>query len=343
MSRAPRVTVGRVLTVVAGVTLLALPAYRWFFYAPDIEVVEAVDGVVARGIHGPGTVQARFPVAVSARITAAVVQLHADQGDTVEKGQLLARLDDRDLAARAALARTELALSRANYQRDLEVFDQGYISQAAMDATTAALRAAEARGQEADAALSHSSIYAPVGGVITAREVEVGHTLSPGGTLFRLVDPGTLWVVARVDEAVVGLVTLGQPATIELRTGAVAAGRVARIGLESDAATRELDVGVAFDVPPERFAVNQEAEVTIHAGDARGVVIPSSAVLQQERTLGVLVVTEGRTAFRPVTTGTTDGDRVVVSTGLEFGEQVVRRPFGVKVGRRVLAVTGGAR
>lgn len=342
MSGAPRVMLRNVLVVGAVLSLLALPAYRWLYYAPEVEVVEAVKGVVARAIHGPGTVQARFPVAVSSRITAAVVELHADQGDAVKKGQLLAQLDDRDLGARAELARTELVLSRANYERDREVFDKGYISQAAMDATTAALRAAEARGREAGAALSHARITAPVDGVITARQVEVGHTVVPGGTLFRVVDPRTLWVVTRVDEAAVGLVTLGQAATIELRTGAVAPGRVARIGLESDAATRELEVAVAFDAPPERFAVNQEAEVTIHAGEASGVVIPSSAVFQRNRVLGVLVITGKRTGFRAVQTGLTDGDHVIVIEGIEVGAQVVRRPFGVKVGRKVAAVTGGA-
>ncbi|MHB1194218.1 MAG: efflux RND transporter periplasmic adaptor subunit [Longimicrobiales bacterium] len=329
--------------VVGVLLLLALPAYRFLYYAPTVEVVEATEGTVARAIHGPGTVQARYPLAVSARITATVIHLYADQGDTVRRGQLLAQLDDRDLAARDAAAGTDLVLARANFQRDHEVFEKGYISQAAIDATIAALRAAEARGREAAAALSYTRITAPVEGVITAREAEVGHTVGPGGTLFRVVDPSALWVVARIDEAVVGQVTLGQSATIALRTGSLATGSVARIALESDAATRELEVAVAFDAPPERFAVNQEAEITIHAGEERGIVLPVSAVFQQSRALGVMVVADGRTAFRPVKSGTSDGDLVIVSEGLAAGEQVVRRPAGVKAGKRVHAVPGGAR
>lgn len=329
--------------VLGSLLLLVLLAYRFFYNAPTVEVVEATEGTVARAIHGPGTVQARYPLAVSARITATVIQLFADQGDAVRPGQLLAQLDDRDLAARDAAADTDLTLARANFQRDHEVFEKGYISQAAMDATTAALRAAEARSREAGAALSYTRITAPVEGVITAREAEVGHTVGPGGTLFRLVDPSALWVVARIDEAVVGHVTLGQPATIALRTGSFATGSVARIALESDAATRELEVAVAFDAPPERFAVNQEAEITIHAGEESGLVLPVSAVVQQNRAFGVMVVADGRTAFRPVKTGVSDGDRVIVSEGLAVGEQVVRRPAGVKTGKRVHAVPEGAR
>ena len=331
--------------VALGVLLLlvALPVYRFFIHAPTVKTAVAVDGSVARTIHGPGTVQSRFPVSVSARITAVVTGLHADHGDRVRRGQLLAQLDDRDLAARAAAARTDLDLARANYARDREVFDKGYISQAAMDNATAALRAAEARAREAGAALSHTRISAPAAGVITARAVEIGHTVGPGSVLFRLVDPRALWVAARIDETVVGQVAIGQPATIELRSGGRVAGKVARIVLESDAATRELEVDVTFDAPLERFAIDQEAMVAIHAGEERGLVIPASAVFQLGRAFGALVVTDGRTEFRPLKTGASDGARVVVREGLKAGDAVIRLPAGIKPGARVRAVPDGER
>lgn len=320
--------------------LVALPVYRFFIYAPQVEAAVAVEGVVARTIHGPGTVQSRFPVTVSARITAVVTALHADHGDAVKRGQLLAQLDDRDLAARSAAARTDLDLARANHARDREVFEKGYISQAAMDAATAALRAAEARDREATAALSYTRISAPSDGVITARAVETGDTVGPGSVLFRLVDPRALWVAARIDETVVGQVAIGQPASIELRSGAHATGKVARILLESDAATRELEVDVAFDTPPERFTIDQEAKVLIHAGEERGVVIPASAVFQLGRAFGALVAADGRAEFRPLKTGASDGKRVVVREGLKAGEAVIRLPAAIKPGARVRVVTG---
>jgi RND family efflux transporter MFP subunit len=331
------------LAIVAAVLVVALSVYRLFFYAPEIEVVRATNDTVAREIHGPGAVQSRFPVVVSSRITASVVRLHVDQGDIVKRGQPLAELDDRDLAARAAAARTELEFARANYQRDREVFDKGYIAQAAMDATTAALRGAEAREREASTALSYASITAPVDGVITARQVEAGQIVGPGTTLFRMADPRTLWVAARIDESIVADVRVGQAVSIALRTGERTTGRVARIALESDAATRELEVDVAFGAPPRRFAIDQEAELTIHVGEERGVVIPVSAVFQQGPARGVLVVTNARAEFRPVKTGATDGTRVVVREGLKDGEQVIRQPGNMKPGSRLRAVAGGAR
>jgi HlyD family secretion protein len=87
--------------IVVGVViaLAALGAYRAFFYARPVDTVEVRQGALDDELHGPGTVQARIPVTVGTRITGVVSTLHADQGDQVRRGQSLATLDDRDLAA----------------------------------------------------------------------------------------------------------------------------------------------------------------------------------------------------------------------------------------------------
>ncbi len=339
----PRIKVGAKSAVAIGVAVLLaiLIAYRTLIYAPEVAVVEATDGQIVRMVHGPGAVQSRFPVVVSPRITAAVTELYVDQGDRVRRGQRLARLDGRDLAARLATARTGLALARSNQQRTLALFERGFASQAAMDASNAELRAAQASEREAAAAMSYTEIAAPFDGVITARTAELGHTAGPGDPLFRLVNPQALWVVTRIDESVVGQVSVGQAATIELRTGERLAGMVARIALESDAATRELEVDVAFDHPLTRFAIGQEAEVLIQAGEERGLVIPISAVFQRGRERGVLVIVDGRARFRAVEAGAAEGERMVVRAGVSRGELVVRAPARVRPGARARAVLGG--
>lgn len=369
--------------------LLALLAYRLFLYAPPVAVIQAKEGKVAIEVHGPGVVAARIAVTVSTRVTGLLKEVHADQGDSVTSGQILAVLDDTDVAAKAiaareaatasrrnveaaeaalAKARADLELAQSNFQRDQEVFRTRNISQAAMDATAAALKSAQsaeasaaatlaARRAESDAAAQEAvyasvlhaftRISAPMDGLIVSREAEAGNTLVPGSPIFRLVDTHTLWVAARIDESVVGQAEVGQPARINLRGGQELPGEVARISRQSDPATRELEVDVAFSELPQRFAMDQEAEVTIEAGEDQGVVIPASALLQQEGERGVLVVSDGRAVFRPVQTGATDGKRLIVREGIEAGETVIRQPTGpkvkVSVGSRVRPVTGGER
>lgn len=374
---------GRIIGVaVAALAVAAVGAFAWarFVRAVEVPIVEAAQGTVAVRVVGPGTVQARVPVTLAARITATVRQVDADVGDAVKRGQVLAVLDERDLAARrgvvggqqeavarnvraaqaaVAKAQAELELARSKQRRDAELLRTGFVSQSVLDASEAALRAAEANldnaraalaareaeaqalAQElryADTVLSFARIVAPMDGVIVARLAEAGATVVPGTPIFRMVDPATLWVAARVDESVVGRVRVGQPATIRLRTGETLAGKVARIARQSDAATRELEVNVAFDAPPARFAIDQEAEVTIDAGGEQGVVVPLAALTRNaEGVRGVLLVADGRTRFWPVETGAADGERVLIRKGLAAGERIVAQAQGVRANLRVRA------
>ena len=130
-------------------TLLALlllgtaTAVYWRFgKVLDIIAYVAQPGSLAARVTGPGSVQARVPVALSARLSATLTRIHVDVGDTVQRGQLLATLDDRDVTARrgvvagqqealvrntvgtqatVAKANTDLVLAQSKYQRDMDL------------------------------------------------------------------------------------------------------------------------------------------------------------------------------------------------------------------------------
>ena len=143
--------------------------------AVEVAVAMAAQGAIAARVVGPGTVQARIPVTLSARVNATVMQMHVDVGDTVHLGQLMVTLDDRDLSARrgvvggqqeallrntegarAALAKAQadLELARSKLRRDAELLAQGFVSQAVVDASNAALGGAVAGVDAAQAALA---------------------------------------------------------------------------------------------------------------------------------------------------------------------------------------------
>ena len=177
---------------------------------------------------------------------------------------------------------------------------------------------------------------------------EVGSTVVPGTPLLKIVDPKSLWVATRVDESVVGRVQPGQTASIRLRSGEVLPGKVARLARQSDAATRELDVHVAFDSVPQRFAIDQEAEVSIAVGEDRGILVPLTALTRDKAGReGVLVIDGGsdggRTRFRAVETGGADASWVLIRKGLAGGETVVAKTAAVTANRRVRPTPASAR
>jgi HlyD family secretion protein len=158
-----------------GVLVIALVGYRLFWYRPPVPVIMVKKTEILGKVHGPGTVQSKVPVTVSAKITGILERLYVDQGDFVQKGQLLAKLDAaelkaREMATQAARSRAQrdlararadmikaqanLGLAQSNYQRDLEVFKPGYISKSAFDTTRAQLQVAEGEVAAAKAAVT---------------------------------------------------------------------------------------------------------------------------------------------------------------------------------------------
>lgn len=163
---------------IAGIIIVALVAifavYKIFLYRKPVSVAIVKRAEIQETVQGPGTVQSKVPVTVSAKITGILVKLYADQGYHVKKGQLLAELDSAELraresAARYAQSRTErdlasaqanlaksranLLLAKANYQRDYAVYKPGYISSSAFDITKDALRVAESEVSASEAAV----------------------------------------------------------------------------------------------------------------------------------------------------------------------------------------------
>lgn len=357
-------------------------AYWRFFKPIPVTVLEVVRGTVPLRVVGPGTVQARVPVTISARITSTVVDVKVDVGDIVAAGQDLVILDDRDLVARVsavggqqvslarqieaadaavAKARADLSLAQSRQKREIDLQRKGFVSQASLDSANAAAGAAEAAldaavstlaarkaeqatlAQEATIArtqLGYTRLASPMSALVTQRLVEPGTTVAPGIPILRLVDPQSLWVATRVDESVVSMISPGQTAAIMLRSGERMSGRVARIAMQSDAATRELDVHVAFDDTPARVAIDQEAEVTIHTGQQGGLLVSlESIVRNRDGEVGVLRIIGGRARFVPVQLGRTGGGKVVVLDGLEEGDLVVADARDVKAGARVNSET----
>ncbi len=363
------------IAVVAVLALLFV-GYRIFLRHPSVVAIVVKKTDIHGSVHGPGTVQSKVPVTVSTKITGIITKLYADQGNKVRRGQLLAELDSaelraREAAAHAAKSRAErdlgrakadlvksqanLALAQSNYQRDLEVFTPGYISQAAFDTTKTALGVAESdvAAQQAavnamEAAVSqaeseihatealtgYARIVAPMDGIITVRKAEAGDTVSPGAPIFQMVNY-QIWAASWIDETRIAQLREGQKAVITLRSGRVFPGEVIRLNKEADSVTRELEVDVLFDTLPAPLVIGEETEVDIDTGVQTAPAVPLSAVTERNGAKGVMVITDGITSFRPVITGLQDGQRIAVLEGIKEGDMVIINPAGIEPGRKI--------
>src|SRR4030067_944163 len=136
-----------------GLCLASMLGYRLLLCRTPVAVVMIKEDEIQGKVHGPGTVQSRVPVSVSAKIIGILEKLYVDQGDLVMRGQLLAELDVQELKSRVEASRAAL--------------------KAAQDQAASELRVAEAN-------LSYTQIAASMDGLITVRTAEVGDTVIPG-------------------------------------------------------------------------------------------------------------------------------------------------------------------
>jgi RND family efflux transporter MFP subunit len=306
------------------------------------------------GFQIEGVLQARQQSTVSAQVSGRVLVLAVKAGDRVKAGQVLLRIDDRELqanlaAGEAAVAQAQAALLQAeqNAQRTRDLRTQGFVSAAALDTAQAQLKAAQAALQQAQAGRSQAglargfaTVGAPFDGVVQATLVDVGDLASPGRPLLTLYAPGRLRAVVQLPASRAAaaraalLVELTLPDGRRLAptsrtelpgTDAVSQTIEWRLDLpDSAAAAGPLQPGQPVQV---RFAgAPADAPPDATAGASTGISIPYSAVLQRGELSAVYAAQGGRFVLKAVRLGPRQGDSVPVLAGLKAGERIATDP-----------------
>jgi HlyD family secretion protein len=193
-------------------------------------------------------------------------------------------------------------------------------------------------------------LRAPAAGLVTLREVEPGTTVVSGQTVIEVIDPATIWVNVRFDQAAVASLKAGQSTQIILRSkpGRLFAGKLARIEPKADSVTEETLAKVTFDtVPLPVPPVGEMVEVTVMLPELPPApVVPNSAIKRYDNKTGVWLLKEGKLHFAPARPGGSDLDGLVqLVEGVKAGDQVVvysRQALNQKTRVRVVKQLSGA-
>lgn len=292
--------------------------------------------------------QARV-VRAQAAVAAAGATLGKSEANVVRARAVLAQRKSTNARQQALAERSTVSAQAAEeLQRDVDV--------AAADLSVAESEVKVAQAQRADAEaallyertlLDHHVLRAPFDAVVVARHAEAGTVVRAGDPIFTLMDPGTVWTLAYVDEARAGPIALGQPAELRLRSlpHQVFAGTVARIGIESDRINEERRVWiVCADCPSEVF-LGEQAEVRITVATlAEALLVPETAIGGFDGHRGrVWIVRDGRLAQVEATFGhRTEDARAEIVAGVPQGAMVVAAPVRGLAEGRMARIAGGA-
>lgn len=304
-----------------------------------------------------GTIEARRRVLPAARISALIVSLPHWERDRVRAGDLLVKLDDRELvdevrrleeAGRRIEA--DIGFWRRQSERDGALFASGTITQRRRDETRRTLASYEASLRESRNAvaiartrLSYSEIRAPFDGVIQSTRVLPGEMAVAGQDLLEVVSLGSMKAVIPIPQADIHL--LGAESHVELSIPALGLtwdANVDRVYPALDPSTRTATFEAILEDMPAEIRPGLQVDARLFAARLdRVLAVPVSAVRDRTGEAGVYVVEAGtKAAWRPVETGLAGQGVVVVRSGISAGDEVIVTPDPrLADGRAVWVVT----
>lgn len=285
----------------------------------------------------PGTVKSRTVADIAPRLTARIIEIRVNAGDTVKKGDIIARLDERDLraqekAALAALAgaNAQAVRAAADEQRISGLYDKEAATREQFDAAVAQAKEARARVKQAASVvneiktrLADTLLLAPFDGTVVKRLKQPGDMGLPGVPVATLQNPHGLRLEVEVPAACAGSFDIGMEVTVRIDTlNQTFSAPVDEIIPEMDAQTHSQLIKIALPaidgLKPGYFGWLKQA-CDQHAA----LLIPASAVQHLGQLEVVRVLADGRQSMRHVRTGKTFGDQIEIISGLRAGETVM--------------------
>ena len=291
-----------------------------------------------------GEIRARHEVNLGFRIGGKIVARLVDAGAQVKAGEVLARLDPADAGLQAGAAKSQYLLAQADAARYRELRGKGFVSQSALDAKEAALDAAGAQAGLTKNQSDYTVLVATHDGVVAATQAEAGQVVAAGQPVLRLAEAGEREVAIEIPEAEFAVRHVGDKARVTTVGGAHFEGRLRELSVVADPASRTYSARVAFDGAPAQVALGMTASVRFYEAEPlAGLLIPLSAIYQQEKKTAVWIVAQDHSVgLREVKVASYRDDGAVIASGLSPGERIVSAGVHrLSPGEKIQAIDAG--
>ena len=293
--------------------------------AVPVEVASVDRRDISSYIETNGTLEAENEVDLVARVAAPIVELLAEEGMAVGRGQTLLRLEQVELQAQLEISRVALEESTLVYDRAKKLYGENLISEETYEQAKADFASATAQLDANRIQLGYTNVKAPFDGLIVARYVDYAEQVSVNTPLFRISDFDPLLCPIQVPERELASLSVGQPAHLRLEPwpGRDFPARVLRVSPVVDAATGTIKVTLEI-AADERLRPGMFARVFLETDKRSGVLVVPKSALSLESIGDIVYVADGDAASRrEVSLGFREGDYVEVTAGVAEGEAVI--------------------
>jgi len=322
----------------------------------NVSVVSARTANIPDVVEAVGTLRAAETSQLAAQMMGSIVEIRVREGDHVQRGQVLAVIDDAqpraaldramaaDLAAQQeiAVSESDFTLAGATFKRYQALYDRKSVSPQEFDEIKARYQAAQARRemaragqaqaraalQQARTALGYTHIVAPFDGLVTEKKADVGTLASPGMPVFTVEDLRRYRLEATVNESDLRYVHQREQVSvlIDALGDREIKGKVIEIVPAADPASRSFLVKI--ELPSDsalRSGFFGRAQFT--RGERMALLIPRTAIVERGQLQGIYVLDQNRIAgLRYITLGKPSAQQVEVLAGLQAGEMLIADP-----------------
>jgi membrane fusion protein, multidrug efflux system len=270
--------------------------------ARTVAVVTPPRSQYARAIRISGQTEAEKRATLAIRVMGVITELKVKQGDHVNRGDLIMRLDAEDKEAAVDMAEAMVTQRQAEADAAERLVKGGNAPKLQADQARAALAAAKGQLETAKAELARNEIYAPFNGVIDRVPVERGSTIMAGTEVATLINLDPLLAIGEVSERDLRYLKLGDEADIRLVDGSTVKGTLRYISRDASAATRTFRIEVAIPNEEKTLPAGMTAEITLRGETTDAVMLPRSVVtLSNSGDLGIRAVDkDSKVVFFPI-------------------------------------------
>ena len=323
------------LVILSIVCLLVSAGAAFHWLGTDgVEVIRPHRGLAVQAVYATGTVESPVMLPIAPRVAARLKELYVDEGASVRKNQLLARMEDEVVLQTIRELQANEAFLEHEFKRKESLLKQRVISKAELDRARTELAVAEAAVAKAVAESDFMKLLAPADGRIIRRDGEVGELIPAYQAVFWISCCTSLRISAEVDEEDIALVQPGQ--RVLIRADAfpqqIYEGSVQSITPKGDPVSRSYRVRIGFSEETS-LMIGMTAETNIIIRETpEALLLPSGAVTQGN----VWLVEENMLVKRKVTIGAKGLKETEILSGIEDDDVIVLKPrAGLEEGLKI--------
>ena len=290
------------------------------------------------------TIASDAEAAILARVEGQVTEILVEEGDTVSKGQILARLDGKRLRFEMQKAKADLEKTTREYDRSISLHERGLVSAASYDDLQYDLQAMRANFDIKTLNYNYTAIRSTISGIISSRDIKVGTNVNVGQLAFVVTDTSRLVAYLNIPQTELSKFSSGHAVAVKVDSmpDAEFNATIARISPAIDPRTGTFRATAYLNNHDGGLAPGMFGRFTIaYEKHVNALVIPVAAAVQEDNEIIVFVVQDGAAVRREIQVGIRSNGVLEVLSGLDSDDVIITTgQSGLRDGSSVLASTG---